>query len=553
MKIYANARVHTLTARDDVHEALVVDNGTVAFTGPLAQAREFASGAEEVDCGGNVIVPGLVDAHIHAIATAGGLKEVDLRSAQSLAEAVERIVKHEQSMPEGQWLTGGRWDANTWTDASEPNRELLDQLIPNRPVAVWSIDFHTLWLNGAALAAVGIDDDTPDPRGGRIVRDADGKATGVLREDAATIAERSIPVAPREARVDSMRTAQQTWLSEGLTGVHDFDGNASREAWEGLIAADDLKLKVVKYLRLDEWEWAKESEWRTGGRTGDRFIHGGLKLFSDGALGSHTCHMTHPFPVPGHDGQPNYGLPIASQDVLVEQILDAYDHGISAAIHAIGDQANRDVLNAFQRTEPQRRAAAEKYNSLMRSRIEHAQFMQEKDIDLMVSLGVVASMQPRHCISDIPLLPQVENNPGLLAYPWQELDQAGIVLAFGSDAPVEPSNPWAAIYASMTRADISGDPATTFQADKRISAYSALWAHTAGAAFAGGIESEAGVLAPGMDADFIVIDSDPFNAEGGNGLTGEYASEEALFAHATAVRDTQVQLTVTAGQEAWAR
>lgn len=591
MKIYANARVYTMThsAEDAANahaahqaavsnrvsasnqgdngadQALVVDGHKIAFVGTLDEAREFAAaaggsegpqdsqrGVEEVDCGGNVILPGLVDSHIHAMATAASRFEVDLRSTRSLNHAVHRIAEHARYLPEGQWVTGGRWDANTWTDVKEPNRALLDELVPDRPVAVWSIDFHTLWLNGAALASIGIDDDTPDPRGGRIVRDADGVATGVLKEDAATLAEREFPVAPLDVRVDQMRQAQQAWFAEGITGVHDFDGGISREAWRGLNAAGDLKLKVVKYLRLDEWDDAEVKDWRTGTREGDRFMQGGLKLFSDGALGSHTCHMTHPFPQPGHDGSPNYGLPIASQDVLVEQVLGAYERGIGVAIHAIGDQANRDVLTAFKRTEAERLAAQKLAGHALRPRLEHAQFMQAADVPMMAELGVIASMQPRHCISDIPLLPQVENNPGLLAYPWGVLEAAGVALSFGSDAPVEPTTPFAAIYASMTRADIGGEPDTSFQPDRRISAYDAVRAHTAGTAFAAGLEKETGVLAPGMDADFIVVDTDPFvpvdNGGEGSGFTGRYPSEDALFAHACAVRDSSVKMTVAAGE-----
>lgn len=532
MKIFANARVHTLVSPSDVHEAVLVDAGKIVECGTRAALRERAPHAAEIDCGGKVLIPGLVDAHIHALSTAATLDQVDLSSARSLDQAVHLIKAHESTLADGQWLTGGKWDANKWTDADRPDRKLLDQLIPDRPVAVWSVDLHTLWLNGAALDAVGIDDSTPDPRGGRIVRDDNGHATGVLREDAATIAERQFPVAPRQERVKLMNRAQKEWLAQGITGVHDFDGNASREAWEGLIESDQLLLKVVKYLRLDEWEWAKETCWRTGERVGNRFIKGGLKLFSDGALGSHTCHMCHPFPQPRLDGSPNYGLPIASQDVLVDQINEAYSHGIGVAIHAIGDQANRDVLRALQRTAQ---------GAPVAPRVEHVQFIQESDIALMAELGAVASMQPRHCISDIPLLPQVENNPGLVAYPWKQSLEAGIPLAFGSDAPVEPTTPWAAIYAAMTRADIGGDPATSFQPHNRISAYDALVAHTRGTAVAVGLEKETGTLAPGMDADFIVIDSDPLRSIGN--------SEAALFEQAESIRDTTVELTVVAGQE----
>lgn len=546
MQIFANATVYTLAHPDDCHEALVVDGGKVAYVGSLAEARDLAPGSHEVDCGGSIIIPGLVDSHIHAISTAATLTQVDLRTATSLDEAVRRIADHASTMTGQAWVTGGRWDANKWNDTGEPNRELLDQLVPDRPVAVWSIDFHTLWLNGAALNAVGIDDHTPDPRGGRIVRDSHGKATGVLKEDAATVAERTIPHDPLDRRVAQMDAGQKRWLAEGITTVHDFDSTASRQAWEELDRAGNLDIRVVKYLRLDEWEWAKNNMWRTGDRYSDRYLKGGLKLFSDGALGSHTCHMTTAFNE--HHPEPNYGLPIASPDVLIGQITDAHEHGVATAIHAIGDQANRDVLTAYRATADIADRARRHFGTVLRNRIEHAQYVQDTDLADFSSLGIIAAMQPRHCISDIPLQTHLSESPGRRAYPWKDLRESGAILAFGSDAPVEPTTPFGGIYAAMTRADIAGDPATTFQADKRISTWDAIRAHTTGSAYAAGLERETGTLTPGMNADFIAIDVDPFRAPGGNGITGAYDSESALFDHGLAVRDAHVSLTVVNGQ-----
>lgn len=575
MRLFAHARVRSLETPETVADAVLVDDaGRIAGIGSTEEMRELASSAgvradgtanagrlEEIDCAGGVLLPGLVDAHAHALSAANTLSEIDLRAVRSLTAAVDTIRAHAQTLPEGEWITGGRWDSNTWLDSDgrrglQPDRELLDAAVPDRPVALWSIDYHTLWLNGAALAAVGIDDSTPNPRGGEIVRDASGKATGILREDAATIAERRIPPMPIAARVESMRRAQRRWLAEGLTGVHDIDGTVSREAWEGLIAADELRMRVVKYLRLDEWEWAKETGWRTGGAVDarGRFVRGGLKLFSDGALGSQTSYMTDPFPSPGgEDHLPNYGLPIATEDVLVEQIEEAVACGVSTAIHAIGDRANHHVLAALARTQQATEAARARFGAPMRHRIEHAQFVRPEDVARFRELGVVASMQPRHCISDLHLLASLQPDPRLAAYAWKDLIAAGAHLAFGSDAPVEPTNPFAGIYAAMTRAHIDGDPATTFQPERRIPAIEALRAHTTGAAYAAGLEAQTGRLAPGFDADLIVVDVDPLESAGGSGVTGEYASEAALFEHAVAVRDTQVHMAVVGGEVEFAR
>ena len=577
-RLFANGRVYA--RRGPAEEALLVQDGRVVATGPVAGLRERAGSGplDEVDLEGRVVLPGFIDAHLHAISTANTIAEVDLRQVRSLRAAVDTVAAHAAALGPGEWVTGGRWDSNTWDmgrgDSYQPDRAALDAAVPDRPVALWSVDYHTLWLNGAALEAVGIDDRTPNPVGGEIVRDASGRATGILREDAATIAERRMPALSLDQRAQNLLTAQRKWLAEGLTGVHDIDGAPSQEAWDALRDDDGLLLRVVKYLRLDELDRARGEGWRTGDQLGrhriagqpeavlpwdspdvdDWFVRGGLKLFSDGALGSQTSFMTDPFPArPGEDHLPNYGLPIAGEDLLVEQIEQALEAGIALAVHAIGDRANHHVLSAFARTRDSSSRAQQRHRRPLRHRIEHAQFVRPEEVALFASLGIVASMQPRHCISDLHLLESLRPDPRLAAYAWKDLAAAGAAVAFGSDGPVEPTDPFAGIYAAMTRAHIDGDPTTVFQPERRIPAWDAIAAHTSGAAYAAGLEGRVGTLAPGMAADLIAIDVDPFVADGGSGFTGEYDSEAALFEHALAVRDATVHLTAVGGDVAFAR
>ena len=227
--------------------------------------------------------------------------------------------------------------------------------------------------------------------------------------------------------------------------------------------------------------------------------------------------------------------------------------GIALAVHAIGDRANHHVLSAFTRTREASRLAEQRHGRPLRHRIEHAQFVRPEEVGLFASLGIVASMQPRHCISDLHLLESLRPDPRLAAYAWRDLAAEGATVAFGSDGPVEPTDPFAGIYAAMTRADFDGDPDSTFEAWRRIPAWDAIAAHTSGAAHAAGLEGRVGTLAPGMAADLIAVDVDPFVAAGGSGFTGEYASEAALFEHASAVRDATVHLTAVGGEVAFAR
>ncbi|WP_210604322.1 amidohydrolase [Brevibacterium oceani] len=644
MRLFSNAVVRSFapsspesdtatlpTDSDTAPDAILVDGETIVAIGSRAELLDIAAaessttaalasaggvGAttvipgfeiEEIDCGGQVILPGFVDAHMHSIAYADSLTDLDLSNVHSLAEAVEAIRERAEQVPLGTWVVGSGWDLNKWDDPRYPDRELLDQVVPDHPVAMWSVDLHTLWTNGHGLEIAGIDDLTIDPFGGEFVRDEQGVLTGLVREDATELVARYVPEPGRDEQIERLDRTQKLFLSQGLTGIHDFDGIASTLGWADLRAVDRQHIRVTKYLRGNEVPWAIETGWHTG--DGDDWLRrGGLKLFSDGALGSHTSHMSSPFPEPGSldeeaagtdgpaavaagseadgaapagaessDSDPgtyaypghvpagtlstepveaNYGIAQMSEDDLFDNARWATEAGISVAIHAIGDQANHHVLNVFERLRETTLAAEERYGRPLRHRVEHAQFIQPSDVSRFAELDVIASMQPRHCISDLHLLHLIDESAQLAAYAWPDLLGTGAYVVFGSDGPVEPANPFAAIYAAMTRANISGDASTSFQPRRRLTAVDAIRLHTQGPAYASGLEDRRGYLAPGMDADFILVDTDPCVAEGLNaeaavgesdGLLG-YDSEEALFAHAEAIRDTRVALTVVGGE-----
>ena len=577
----AAAPTSTVDLTQPAPDAILVDGETIVAIGTRAELLDIAAaessttgalasaggvGAttvipgleiDEIDCNGQVILPGFVDGHIHSIMYADSLTDLDLSQTKSLAEAVAAIRERADSLPVGSWVVGSGWDLNKWEDPSYPDRELLDAEVPDHPVAMWSLDLHTLWANAHALEIAGIDATTPDPSGGSFVRDDAGELTGLVREDATDLVARFIPEPSREEQVERLAVTQKLFLSQGLTGIHDFDGIASTLGWNDLREADRQDMRVTLFLRGPEVPWAIETGWHTG--DGDDWLQrGGLKLFSDGALGSHTSHMSSPFPETDGEAE-NFGIAQMTEEELFDQARIATEAGISVAIHAIGDQANHHVLEVFERLREITAAAEERFDRPFRHRVEHAQFIQPGDVARFAELGVLASMQPRHCISDLHLLHLIDESAQLAAYAWPDLLAAGAQVVFGSDGPVEPANPFAAIYAAMTRANISGDATTSFQPHRRLSAVEAIRLHTQGPAFAAGLEDRRGYLAPGMDADFIVVDTDPCVAEGLNaerprteglnagGLLG-CDSEEALFAHAEAIRDTRVALTVVGGE-----
>ncbi|MEO3871083.1 amidohydrolase [Nonomuraea sp. B12E4] len=497
IRVFRNARIHTGEPQHPPAEALAADGAEIVAIGTEAEVRAAAGGgAELVDLDGAAVIPGLYDAHIHTANYARELSQVDLRRARSLEEALAAIAGHAARLAPGAWLAGGRWNSNVWDRPVQPDRYALDSVCPDRPAALPSVDGHTVWANSRALRLAGIDRTTPDPVGGQIVRDEDGEPTGILRESA------SYPLRDMVAAgdlVDELRAAQEELLALGLTSVHDIDGEDCRAAYLRLRDEGGLKLRVHKAIPVGHLEAAIDEGRRTGDGD-DWFRTGPVKLFSDGALGSHTCHM-----IEGFAGdEDNHGIAVTPYDDLVKLIRTASAAGIAVATHAIGDRANRLVIDAYE--EAGRPAG-------LRHRIEHAQHLRRSDITRMARLGIVASMQPVHCTSDMDLVQALIGGHDLASYAWRTMLNAGVPLAFGSDAPVEHPNPFVALHAAVTRTRTDGHPPGGWQPEQRLGVGEALLAHTLGSAYAAGEEGRKGVLAPGRLADLIAVDTDPFTAD----------------------------------------
>ncbi|MDL9978341.1 amidohydrolase [Microbacterium sp. ASV49] len=481
--------------------AMLVVDGVISAIGAADVITDAApTGAAVVDLPGEAVIAGFHDAHIHTASLARSLDALDLRDAPTLAAALTQIEQHLAQHPGDGWLTGGRWDANRWSDGV-PTRAALDRLAPHRPVSLPSVDGHSVWVNGEALRRAGIDASTPDPVGGRIERDVDGEPTGLLRE---TAADAVIERAERETPVDLvalLERAHGRLLSEGITHVTDLDGEDARAAYLRLKADGRLRLRVHKGTPADALE-AAVAEGRRTGAGDDWFTNGPVKLFSDGALGSHTAHMG--FDFAGEPG--NHGVEVLDLDELVRLVDLAVGGGIAVATHAIGDRANRTVLDAYEHAHDAAVRAG------LRLRMEHAQHLEPADVARFARLGVIASQQPTHWASDIPLVESMLHGRDLASYAWAALRDAGAVVAFGSDAPVEPSAPLLGVRAAAVR----GTDASPLGAERGIrplSVEEALSAYTAGPADAAGLGHRVGRLASGQLADFVVLDRDPLSVE----------------------------------------
>ncbi|GAA1627371.1 amidohydrolase [Catellatospora bangladeshensis] len=490
--VYRHSVIRTGDERRPLAQALAVRDGDILAIGSETDVRAAAGAkAELVDLGGAAVIPGLYDAHIHTAQYAHSLTTVDLAGTRSLAEALALIAERAAQLRPGEWLLGGRWNSNVWERPVQPDRYALDSVCPANPVALPTVDGHTTWVNSAALRLAGIDARTADPVGGHIVRDERGEPTGILRE---TAADPLKPFLVAEDLGSLLRVAQERLLALGITSVHDIDGEDCRAAYLQMAAAGELKLRVHKAIRLEHLDSAIAQGRRTG-QGDDWFREGPVKVFSDGALGSHTCHMSRP--MTGGD----HGIAVVPYPEMLRLFRTAAQAGIAVATHAIGDQANHLVLDAYEALGP---------TPGLRHRIEHAQHLQPPDLARMARLGVVASMQPVHCTSDMDLVDALLPGHELASYAWRGLLDAGAVLAFGSDAPVEDPNPFPALHAAVTRTRADGSPAGGWQPGQRITMAEAVRAHTVGAAYAAGEETRKGILAPGMLADFIAVDTDPF-------------------------------------------
>ncbi|GAA5088198.1 amidohydrolase [Microbacterium yannicii] len=499
--LYRHPRIHFLDGHGTIaQEMLVVDGVITAIGGADAVGSGAPAGTVVRDLPGESVVAGFHDAHIHTASLARSLDELDVRDAGSLTDALARIDAHVRALPGDGWVVGGRWDANAWSDG-QPTRAALDAVAPHRPVCLSSVDGHSAWANAEALRRAGIDDGTPDPIGGRIERDTAGSPTGLLRETAVGAvlahAERVSPVDLAEL----LERTQQVLLSQGVTHVTDFDGEDARDAYLRLKDAGRLRLRVHKGTPADALEEAIASGRRTGAGD-DWFTDGPVKLFADGALGSHTAHMGEDFA-----GEPgNHGIEVLHPEELARLVTVAVGAGIGVATHAIGDRANALVLDAYARAHVVAQRAG------LRLRVEHAQHLSPADAARFARLGVIASQQPTHWASDIPLVSRLLHGRDLDSYAWAALRDAGAVVAFGSDAPVEPSAPLRGIRDALVRST-AASPIGPERGVRPLRTEEALLAYTAAPAYAAGLDDRLGRLAVGMLADFVVLDGDPFRTD----------------------------------------
>jgi hypothetical protein len=448
---------------------------------------------------GRTLLPGFIDAHGHVVDLGFRALELDLSDTNSLDEAKVKIAQYAKDNPEKKWILGGGWNQEKWGLGRFPTAADLDAVVGDRPVWLERADGHAAWANSAAIREAGVTAKTATPPGGRIEK-IGVQPAGVFVDAAQELIEKVVPQPLPKERDLALAKAQATLIAFGITATSDM--GTSIDDWLAMRRAGDRGSLTV---RIMSYGLGVDTAVRIGGNGPTPWLYdgrlrmGGVKLFADGALGSRGAWLLKPY----SDAPGQSGAGFMTDDVLQNYMSRAAMDGFQVAVHAIGDRANRQVLDAIA-------AMANTYQGDRRWRIEHAQVVDPADLPRFASLKVIASMQPTHATSDMKMA-EARLGPDRLvgAYAWATMLRNGVPLAFGSDYPVESPDPWAGWAAAFTRQDANGEPFGGWRPEEKVTREQAWWAFTQGASYAGFAEKEFGRLAPGQFADFIIVDRDP--------------------------------------------
>jgi predicted amidohydrolase YtcJ len=527
--IYFNGVIYTGVGLNEdkpqVVEAMAIGGGKVLAVGSTKEITRLAgphTRLRDLDptSTSTFIFPGLNDAHTH-LGMAGQTKlNVDLTGVKSLAEMQAKIQTFAKESPAGHWLTGGNWDHTLWAGKALPTRQDLDQVTAGHPAMLLRIDGHIAIANSAALTAAAITGKTTPPQGGAIDLDSSGEPTGILRESAQELIDKVIPPPSHDERMRGDELAIADAVSHGLTSVQDFSD------WDDFLIYEELEKAGKLNLRITEWLPFKAplddlKRMRAHHDSSDPMLHTGfLKGFMDGSLGSRTAALKAPYT----DDPGNTGLPQYTQDQLNKMVVERAHAGFQIGFHAIGDKAAAMALDAFDQPAVSRTA---------RNRIEHAQVVDPADIPRFKKLGIIASMQPNHLLTDMNWAEdRLGPQRAAYSYAWKAFLDAGVPLAFGTDYPVEPITPFRGLYCAVTRMNDAGTK--TYFPENKLTRGQALYAYTQGSAYAEFAEKHKGKLIPGYDADFVLVDRDLYRVP------------------APAILHTHVQETYVGGQQSFA-
>ena len=495
--------VYTLDSSETAAEAIAVSQGTIVGVGTTEEILKQFDADSVIELGGKPVYPGFVDAHAHLEGLGIALMTVDLSGVSSIDEVQRRIAEDIRVTEGRSWVRGRGWDQNRWAGQQFPARADLDAVSTTVPIFLVRIDGHAAWVNGKALALAGIIRKTPDPPGGKILRTRDGDPTGVLIDNAIDAVRKVMPRPTRDERMRAVRLGVDACLSVGLTGVHDMGVDAELvDIYKELIRNGEFPFRVYAAIDGPGPTW---DAMRAAGpllRFGDdRLTVRALKLYADGALGSRGAAMIEPYA----DDPGNRGITMMSSGAMKAAVLEAVRAGFQVCTHAIGDRGNAMTLDTYAAVLGS--SGFDKQD--LRLRIEHAQVLDPADVPRFARLGVIPSMQPGHCTSDMPwATARLGEKRARYAYAWRSLLDAGSVIPAGSDFPVELPSPLLGFAAAVTRQDGTGRPEGGWHPEQRMTRKEALMGFTQWAAYAGFSERVAGTIVRGKHADLTILSKD---------------------------------------------
>ena len=499
-----NAVVYTVNKKQPRATSIAVRGARILAVGDDL-SRYAGEATKRIDAKGMTVVPGLIDSHGHMRALGALLESKDLRHVSSVAAVAELVKREAAQRKPGEWIVMRNWDQTNW-GGQFPTAGDLDGVAPDNPVFLARVDGHAGWANTRALRLAGIGKTTPDPAGGKIIRDAQGEATGVLIDNAQGLMRAKIPPATREQIKRQLALAAKECARLGLTTVHDAGvSKAELDAYRELIRENNFPLRVYAMIGGSGELWREYL--KRGPEIGDKLTVRAIKLMADGALGSRGAALWQPY----SDDKSNTGLLMLSKEEIERVSRQAAEKGFQVCTHAIGDRANRTVLDAY--------AAVLGGKNDKRFRVEHAQVVSLPDFKLFAEYSVIASIQATHATSDMRWAEQ-RLGPDRVAgaYAWRRFASLRVPVANGSDFPVEEANPMPGIYASFTRQDSQGKPPGGWMPDQRLTREETLESWTLAGAYAAFEEKTKGSLEAGKLADFVMLDTDIMSAPPANVL-----------------------------------
>ena len=522
--ILTDAVIHTVDANRPEAEAVAVRGDRIVFVGSERGAMVYRGpGTRVIDLDGRTVLPGFIDAHTHLTGLGDQLRILDLVGTRSFERIIDLVSERAAAVPAGRWIEGRGWDQNDWSDTRLPEHGALSEAVPDNPVALRRVDGHALMVNARALEIAGITRDTPDPEGGRIVRDPEtGEATGVLVDRAMGLVSRHIPKRSRAERIEAIELAIEEALRWGVTSIHDAGvGAETIELYKELARDGRYRLRNYVMVRADDETLARF--FKSGPEVGlydDHLTIRSIKITIDGALGSRGAALLEPY----SDEPGRTGLVTTPPERVRRVAVEALKSGFQLNVHAIGDRGNRLALDAFESALEEVPVADHRF------RIEHAQVLHRQDIPRFAELDVIPSMQQTHQMSDMYwAIDRLGWTRARGAYAWRSLLDTGVTIPAGTDFPVEPVNPFRTFLAAITRADEEGWPSGGWFPGQAMTRAEALKSMTIWAAYAAFEEGVKGSITAGKLADFVVL------------------SQDIMSVAPDRIMDTRVEMTIVGG------